>query len=1177
MRNRLLRLWRLIRRIDRFLRCNPQPVTNLTPTMQWPRWALPCRLAAYMFCLTLSPHMFPSPAAVVPINLDQPARRFDLPSDLAIQTFKLFSQQAEVQLLFPTDLVKDIRTQAVHGVVTPRQALEQMIAGTPLVVVCDERTGALGIKRPPAVAGREDEPLKENEPHKIAGRRNPMGVLAGFIALVFAPFNQAGAAEAADNQTARLSSGEESAVVLSPFEVRTDKDVGYVAANSLAGSRMNAALQDTPASISVMTREFLDDIGAVNVTKAMEYATAGGNDIGSGDVGGTTGNYLIEKDYNFMIRGYREVQLTRDFFPTTLDGDSFNLDRIDISRGPNSILFGVGGAGGIVNFTPKRAETNRNASELLLRLASWDSTREAIDVNQVLLKERLAVRLNLMNQYAGGYQDFVTDNQKRGALALTWRPTDTTTIRVDTEFGKLHQNRARPWLPFEQVSNWRDNGQFYFPYGTPQYPSTPADNNFTQWSNLPGGSTLLRTAGYIIGTTPAFTDGPLAGEVVWARTSAQGGRYYRTSFGYGATGFNSAFNFPDGSLPRTLNISGSGAFVEKKYGTIGATIEQKLAPDLYLQAAVNHSNNRQLNRIPMGFASIALALDVTTTVPSFNADRSYNATGPQPGQGTGALNFNVSIPNPYVGSYLAMYHPYYVKSDFVNDDYRLSLTYHLDLGVAGNHNFLAFASRSEADREDRSYTERNVDPNRPAGPNSRYDSSSNFSVRVSHIDPFSGSLTERGVPDPWTHPLPSGPIFGDPAHSFTDGWINDDWEKSKSTINTLALAMQSGFLKNSLVTTAGVRRDKLKINNYDGNWDDLGVAMAPTPSSTGVVNESATTYTLGAVYRLPVLKGVSIFANKSTNFQDQPGDVLFGDEGQQSPVGPIKGDGRDYGFKFDFLDNRINATLAWFKVDEANVASGFDGNIYNYTSAIWRTIANGGPNGDLTDTHKAGGDDTRAQVSKGVELEVTANPTKNWRVTFNITKATNVLSGLDTHVLAYVNAHRTEWQSHSALAYDTGQSPGYLSNAGGTNTIGALITGLDELIAVDKQQEGQIETNLRQWNANAFTAYHFDSGFLNGLTVGGGVNYRGPEILGRNPNTHEMFSGHPYYLVNGMLGYDFKWKKVNVRVQLNADNLFNNKDQQVLASAWNSTTNTLNRFYYYFLPRNYSLTTTVRF
>ena len=64
---------------------------------------------------------------------------------------------------------------------------------------------------------------------------------------------------------------KEEVIELSPFTVTTTKDTGYFAQNTLAGSRMNTNLGDLGASISVYTREFLDDIGATNANELLIY------------------------------------------------------------------------------------------------------------------------------------------------------------------------------------------------------------------------------------------------------------------------------------------------------------------------------------------------------------------------------------------------------------------------------------------------------------------------------------------------------------------------------------------------------------------------------------------------------------------------------------------------------------------------------------------------------------------------------------------------------------------------------------------------------------------------------------------------------------------------------------------------------------------------------------------
>ena len=83
------------------------------------------------------------------------------------------------------------------------------------------------------------------------------------------------------------------AVQLSPFLVSTEGDEGYRAANTLSGTRMNASLFHTPAAISVLTREFLDDIGAENVADMLKLnrrsAPGGGGTIVNNGISKTGG------------------------------------------------------------------------------------------------------------------------------------------------------------------------------------------------------------------------------------------------------------------------------------------------------------------------------------------------------------------------------------------------------------------------------------------------------------------------------------------------------------------------------------------------------------------------------------------------------------------------------------------------------------------------------------------------------------------------------------------------------------------------------------------------------------------------------------------------------------------------------------------------------------------------
>lgn len=1016
------------------------------------------------------------------------------------------------------------------------------------------------------------------------------------------------AAARGEAQTSDAPSAEET-VVLSPFEVQAERDSGYVATNTLAGSRLNTSLRDTPASISVMTKDFLDDIGAVSVSQAMQYALNAGPDVGGGgaNVAATTGNGLMENSFNLQIRGFRQATQTRDFFTTILDGDVFNLERIDIARGPNSILFGIGGPGGIVNTTTKRARLDDNSTTLTWRTGSWNRNRGMLDANRELIDGRLAARVNLLYQQSDGYRDFEEDNQRRGALALTWRPTSSTTVRLGVEGGRVHQNRARPWMPFEQFSAWEFWGRHYVEYGTPESPWTIDDTRYAQKRSSSGSAAPdnglppitdpvygpeLRTAGHRISSTGrvAMMTGPLAGKILYVGTQANGESYYRTSAANNIGGYNTPANVEDETIfPRTGNIMGPGNFTEWEYHSGGATVEQRIGERLFVEAAFNSTVTDRLMQQVTPFANYALQYDVTSTLPSFNNDRTYDATrgGPETtGQGVGALNFNRIVPNPLVGEIILLAQPSYSETQTMRDDARLSASYQLDLGRFGRHMVLGFASLAETGTERENYAEANLHPQRPAS-----SVFSNIPLRAYHINPFSAELFERGMRDPFKEPLESGPIWGRPEEGFEGAFMRNSWSRSKNKIDSAALALHSRYFGDRLVTTLGVRRDRIRTWNHTQVRDSVTqVVTGLTPPTAAAVDESGNTYTIGAVYHVPRLEWLSVFANKSTNFRDQSGAQYLEDEDLRPnlEIGPLEGTGIDYGVKLGFLDGRINATITRFQVDLDKQVFSHQGNVFNYVNAIWTTILNGGPNTvDPDETHpqghRFGGRDTRSQRSEGWELELTANPTRQWRVSFNLSHAENTVSRLGRALEVYMNKHRAEWEAHADLAYDTTRSPGFLTNPGGSNTVGSLIYGLDELLAFVKAGEGQIETNIRPWNANLFTAYTFSEGWLKGLTLGGGVNYRGDAVLGTRPPTlqdptFETFKGGDYILVNAMASYSFRLHdKFDVRVQLNVDNVLNNEDRQVLASNWNPMIGGLETFHYYFEPRSFSLSTTLSF
>src|SRR5687767_2455490 len=96
------------------------------------------------------------------------------------------------------------------------------------------------------------------------------------------------AAQVVPASTGSAATGDVKAIQLNPFVVNDDQDVGYIASNTLAGSRLNTPLKDTAASLSVLTAEFIQDLGANSIEEAMAWSTNSQPDVQ--DTGGLAGS-----------------------------------------------------------------------------------------------------------------------------------------------------------------------------------------------------------------------------------------------------------------------------------------------------------------------------------------------------------------------------------------------------------------------------------------------------------------------------------------------------------------------------------------------------------------------------------------------------------------------------------------------------------------------------------------------------------------------------------------------------------------------------------------------------------------------------------------------------------------------------------------------------------------------
>ena len=193
----------------------------------------------------------------------------------------------------------------------------------------------------------------------------------------------------------------EEAVQLSPFEVNAAADQGYAATSTLAGTRLRTDLRDVAGSISVITKDFMNDIAANNLGDLLAY-TAGtevdglaGNYSASGfNTGGFQEftNAMRGTQSNTRVRGLGAADQTRDYFITDAPMDGYNVDRVEVNRGPNAMLFGLGRPGGIINSGLLQALPSRTKTKVETQFDQDSSRRLVLDHNYVLKRDVLALR-----------------------------------------------------------------------------------------------------------------------------------------------------------------------------------------------------------------------------------------------------------------------------------------------------------------------------------------------------------------------------------------------------------------------------------------------------------------------------------------------------------------------------------------------------------------------------------------------------------------------------------------------------------------------------------------------------------------------------------------------------------------------------------------------------------------
>lgn len=251
---------------------------------------------------------------------------------------------------------------------------------------------------------------------------------------------------------------------LTPFEVVADEDQGYRASSSLAGTRLRTKLEDIGSAISVYTEELMEDVAAVDNQTLLAFGT-------NTEVGGARGNFvnanrdglelsnLSSPNNNTRIRGLTQADSTRNYFLTDAPWDGYSINRVDVQRGANSILFGLGSPAGIINATTREAAF-KDETKIQIKNDKFDSFRMTADFNKVLLEDQLAARFIVLDDSKKYRQKPAFEDDKRLFIASTYIPkfangeNITTKVKVSLETGSIEGNRPRFVAPIDGISQF---------------------------------------------------------------------------------------------------------------------------------------------------------------------------------------------------------------------------------------------------------------------------------------------------------------------------------------------------------------------------------------------------------------------------------------------------------------------------------------------------------------------------------------------------------------------------------------------------------------------------------------------------------------------------------------------------------------------------------------------------
>ncbi|WP_426528229.1 TonB-dependent siderophore receptor [Bradyrhizobium sp. McL0615] len=228
-------------------------------------------------------------------------------------------------------------------------------------------------------------------------------------------------------------------------ETATGPVRGYLAGQSGTGTKTDTPLRETPQSITVVTADRVTDQGALTVQESLRYVPGVFADAYGPD---SRGDYprIRGQDPNIYLDGTRVVNT---FTFNEWRPDPYALERIEVLRGPASVLYGDTSTAGLLNLISKRPRAE-SFNEIGVQFGSFNRKQVQLDSTGKLTKDgEWLYRFIGIFRDSGTQTDFVPDDRIVLAPSLTWRPTNNTSWTVLGTYQKDNTGSSTAFLPHE--------------------------------------------------------------------------------------------------------------------------------------------------------------------------------------------------------------------------------------------------------------------------------------------------------------------------------------------------------------------------------------------------------------------------------------------------------------------------------------------------------------------------------------------------------------------------------------------------------------------------------------------------------------------------------------------------------------------------------------------------------